>query len=631
MPRAIRLGRERPRRTPLLETKIVVIVLIATMAALTCTFSIYQYRNWTADLDDLAADQLAAGRVIAGLADEALRRDDARLAAEALAVFRATEHATAASYVAADGRRLDFRRDENAVPPSPSGVAAAQARRTPEGVEIRIPHFERGRRVGELVLLGSHAELLRFRIVNILTAIGLSAAGTLGSGWLARRMVRRALRPLHALDEVLEAVAASRDFDRAVEVTSDDEVGRLARNFNGLLEALRDYDASLNSALAEAHAARDAAEEASLLKSRFLANMSHEVRTPLNGIIGMAQAMALEGLDHRQRERLAVIEASGSALLSVLNDVLDISRIEAGRLQLEEAPFEVAEIAEGGRTVFAAAAAAKGLEFALFVEPGVEGRWMGDSARVRQVLYNLASNAVKFTERGRVEVRVAPVEGQGLALVVSDTGVGVAPDLVPRLFGRFEQGDGGVTRQFGGAGLGLALCHDIVGLMGGRMEVESELGRGSTFRAILPLARAEAPAGTDDKALAWPLRVLVAEDNPTNQLVVTTILAAFGIEPLIAENGEAAVQAWEQGTFDLVFMDIQMPVLDGVSAVREIRRREAALGRPRTRIVALTAHAMPHQVAEYVAAGMDGHLAKPILMDKLIEALNAAAPAAKAA
>jgi two-component system, sensor histidine kinase len=319
----------------------------------------------------------------------------------------------------------------------------------------------------------------------------------------------------------------------------------------------------------------------------------------------------------------------------VLNDLLDISKIEAGRLELEQAPFDLEEVAQGAYATFTGVANIGGVSFAMTIAPEAKGRWLGDSVRVRQVLYNLISNALKFTSEGEVRVAVeATSDGgvKGLLIRVSDTGIGIAPDVLPRLFEKFVQADNSTTRRFGGTGLGLTICRHIVELMGGTIEAESRPGVGTTFSVALPLpwvspaiTLLSPPAATDIATESdcgfEDLRILAAEDNATNQLVLKTVLHSMGLAPLIVQNGREAVEAWASGRFDLVLMDIQMPVMDGIAATREIRRREAETGCGHTRIVALSANAMKHQVSEYLAAGMDGHLAKPLQIEKLYEVL----------
>ena len=378
------------------------------------------------------------------------------------------------------------------------------------------------------------------------------------------------------------------------------------------------------------------AEAANCAKSDFLATMSHEIRTPLNGVLGMAQAMQADELSPDQRERLKVVRRSGELLLAILDDVLDLSRIEAGKLELECTDFELEHLVRGAMAAFAPLAEKKGVEAGFHVAQAARLRFNGDATRIRRLLYNLLSNAVKFTDHGRIQVGVDYNAG-AVRLEVTDTGVGVAEDRLPHLFDKFVQADASHTRRFGGSGLGLSICQGLAELMGGSIAVTSRLGEGSTFIVTLPLVPAAAapppPLATDpapDGALP-DIKVLVAEDNEANQMVLRTLLGQAGIEPLVVANGALAVDAWEREAWDIVLMDIQMPEMDGVSATRAIRAREAETGRARTPILAVTANAMTHQTPDYLAAGMDDVVPKPLDVVRLFAALEHALDGAAAA
>ncbi|HEX5377972.1 MAG TPA: ATP-binding protein, partial [Phenylobacterium sp.] len=377
--------------------------------------------------------------------------------------------------------------------------------------------------------------------------------------------------------------------------------------------------------------ARDAADAASEAKSQFLATMSHEIRTPLNGVLGMAQAMARDELSDIQRERLSVVRQSGETLLALLNDLLDLSRIEAGRLDLEDGILDLDHMIEGVRATFTTLATEKDLSLSLDIAPEARGRWRGDPTRVRQILYNLVSNAVKFTARGAVSVQVRRAADL-LEFEVSDTGPGIPADRLGHLFQKFVQADASTTRRYGGSGLGLSICRQLCELMGGGIEVRSAEGAGSVFTVRLPLERrpADDPAWVREDRLAAPevrdasgLRILAAEDNPMNRLVLKTLLAQVGLEVECVNNGREAVDAWAQGGWDAILMDVQMPVMDGPAATREIRDREAASGLARTPIIALTANAMAHHQTEYLAAGMDLLVPKPLELERLLMAIQA--------
>jgi PAS domain S-box-containing protein len=382
----------------------------------------------------------------------------------------------------------------------------------------------------------------------------------------------------------------------------------------------------LNATLRKARQAADAANDA---KSSFLATMSHEIRTPLNAVLGMAQAMANEDLPEAQRSKLDVIRQSGSALLGLLNDLLDLSKVEAGKLELEDGIVDMEEIASGAQAAFAALAGDKDIQLRLAVAPEARGCWLGDPSRTRQVVYNLIGNAVKFTERGEVVLEVDH-DGRGLVIRVSDTGPGIPADRRSKLFEKFVQADASTTRRYGGSGLGLAICRELVILMNGEITLDSVESRGSTFTVRLPLARAEqtsakaltASVRLDRTAPHRKLRVLAAEDNPMNQLVLKTLMAQVGIEPHMVDDGEQALQAWASSRWDVILMDVQMPVMDGPTAARLIRERERAEGRARTPIIALTANAMSHHTAMYLSAGMDALAAKPIDFQQLLATID---------
>lgn len=387
------------------------------------------------------------------------------------------------------------------------------------------------------------------------------------------------------------------------------------------ISELKGRELQLAAQADELERARVQAEAASEAKSVFLANMSHEIRTPLNGVLAMSDILCRSGLPDRERELAAVVRSSAETLEHLVSEILDLARIEAGMIVLEQAPFHLGDAV---RAVFAAARAKadeKKLAVNLVVDPAADGTVLGDATRVKQILTNLLSNAVKFTARGRIDVTVAVIEQNRFRVSVADTGIGFDPAQKARLFRRFEQADAGITRQFGGTGLGLAICEQLANAMGGAIDCEATSGEGSTFHVHLLLQAApieedgvQAEAGPDGEGMV----VLVVDDHAVNRQVADLILRQAGIETVMAEDGKQAVAAVQETGPDLVLMDIQMPGMDGFSAVREIRAWERQTGRARTPILMLSANALPQHAEEGRKSGADGHLSKPITADRLL-------------
>ncbi len=614
-----------PTHAPL-QARIAGVALATTVLALVAACMCFMLQQWSVARQEARANheilaQMAAAGAAAPLADHNM-----------VGVYRALEAVAKAPNVAAV-RIIDTK-----------GRAVAQlgSANPTDADTLTRPIKLSTQKVGTLVLVAQHPGLGQTlaRDLALTGALFFGAAGL--AILLANSLARRLARPMERLSEAMHETAVGGRF-KVVEQTADDDVFQsLTGSFNHLVTRLEANDHDLRGAMAELVKARDDANAANVLKSHFLANMSHEIRTPLNGVLAMAEVMAMDELAPTQRERLTVIRESGGLLLGVLNDVLDLSKIEAGRLEIQDRPFDISQLAQAIRETFAAQARDKGLAFEVAVAPEAQGLWRGDADRLRQILGNLIANALKFTLEGAVAVRFASAEdGDGLRIDVADTGIGISPEILPRLFDKFVQADSSTTRRFGGSGLGLAICRELANMMGGSIKVQSREGRGSTFTVLVELSREETPVEVhyidDDQAPAPQptettcLRVLAADDNPTNQKVVAAVLAPLNAEVVLVSDGAACVEAWKAASFDIVLMDIHMPGMDGVEAAQAIRQLEAAEGRPRTPIVAVTANALAHQVEGYLAAGMDGHVAKPIEVTKLYDAIEAAMTAARLA
>lgn len=373
------------------------------------------------------------------------------------------------------------------------------------------------------------------------------------------------------------------------------------------------------------------AESASQAKSEFLATVSHEIRTPLNGVIGMSDLLMEQRLEEPSRQYVATIHGSAGLLLELINDLLDFSKIEAGRLELEQRPLALGELVDGVVALLAPRAEARGVALRVCLDDGLPAWVLADAGRLRQVLLNLVANAVKFTEKGEIRLTARPEASGQVRFEVADTGPGITPEQQSWIFEPFRQGDASTARRFGGTGLGLAICRRLVEAMGGRIGVESETGVGSRFWFLLPLAPAPAPASspaTGDEAME-PIapggrRLLVVEDNPVNQQVARAMLERLGFHVTIAGSGARALQAAARESFDLIFMDVQMPDMDGLETTRRLRERGDRASR--VPILAMTAGGPGGEPARCLAAGMNGYLTKPLSLEALAGCLQRMLP-----
>ena len=597
----------------------------------------------------------AAGRVLASNLTASVVFQDPVTAAELLGGLATVDDVVAADLILPDGTQFAaYRRS------LPDEAAIQSLYLMNIAVPVRLEAEQLATLHIQVDLWPVYQQLIWIAgVALVLWLLGMVAAYA-----LSRAFNASITDPLSDLADMMSEVTEREDYAQRFHYDAQNELGSLVDAFNEMLERIGDREQRLRQMILDLEEARDQAEAAARSKSSFLANMSHEIRTPMNGVMGMIALLKQGEMSAQQNAYFETIERSADALLLIIDDILDFTKIEAGRLELSDAPFNIRESLSSIEALFAQPAAQKGLSLAVTVESSVPARVAGDPGRIRQILLNLIGNAVKFTEEGDVAVAVGLTGGVAscyLRFTVTDTGPGIHPDDRSRIFGEFYQADVSLTRAHGGTGLGLAITKQLVELMAGKLGFESTWGGGARFWVELPLivVKGDDPGARDvsspepiapareaarlerltnptssasapvTDAIRYPpadiydLNVLVAEDSEVNQFIMRELLAKWGIEISIAANGKEALEMFQSLEFDLILMDIQMPEMDGLEATRRIRalqlEQEVC---PDCVIVGFSAHAMSGDRERYMSEGMMDYLTKPVQLEELRAVLD---------
>ena len=538
------------------------------------------------------------------------------------AVIRESRAVRGVDYIAAFDRQRQLVAADGPVPPAVA--AGRQAAAADHTFHFSGAIAADGDAVGHIAFGLSKTLIADARRSLLLGALGVGLIIVLVFSVLFAWISYRLTAPLIALSQATRKMQGG-DYGIALTYRGSDEIGALTDDFRQLAARIREQIAKVTASENLQRHYRQSAEQASQAKSEFLAKMSHEIRTPLHGVLGMLELLQGNHLPPQQGEHLQLAARSARHLLQVVDEILDFSKIEAGKMELEAAPFDFGELVGDVVALFSPGAAAKGLVMTLTRE-NIPAALIGDPARLRQVLSNLVSNAVKFTEAGHIRLHCAwQPDPQVLHVALEDSGVGIPADRLQTIFDPFMQSDNSVARTYGGTGLGLSISARIVRLMGGEIELESSLGRGSRFRFSLPLQAATAlpattepaPATATNSVRADGAAVLVVEDTPVNQTIIRIGLERMGYRVDTVGNGAEAIRKVEQGDYAVVLMDCHMPGMDGYAATTAIRDFEVRTGRRRLPIIAVTASVTGDEQARCRAAGMDDYLSKPFSIQEL--------------
>lgn len=541
-----------------------------------------------------------------------------------------------------------YNSDENInVPDVPvrfENLAAVSAEYGPDLLTVQVPIMIDSEVIGAILVTTSLGKLHRKIKTYGMLAIGLLPFALIFAFFLGHLFGRLLSNPIEKLVGTMEEVKQTKNYGLTANVEGGYELAKLSQAFNEMLEQIRNRDDLVECQKQELELQKSKAIQASKSKSEFLANMSHEIRTPMNGVMGMAQVLMRRNLPKKETQFAELIYESGSALMTILNDILDFSKIEAGRIELDPARFNLPKTINNVNALLVNSAENKGIKLRMQLQSGMEPYLVGDAGRLRQILINLIGNAIKFTHEGGVFVHVAMQnvdQANRLIITIQDTGIGISKPNLETIFEKFSQADSSITRIFGGTGLGLSITKSLIDAMGGTINVKSEVGKGSSFVLALPLPVAP-PENSFSRDIARPicssksgliesglntqiaskLKILVADDNETNVKCMTDLLTHIGCEVVTVENGKLAYNEAKSAKFDLILMDLAMPVMDGLESLKAIRSYEANKGKSGVPIVVITGHALAGAEQSFLKMGFDGYIRKPIETPKVIETIK---------